>query len=529
MLPGRRYSADEVIYLAKRFKWLIALTWVIIAFSTWIVGEALPDRFRSETVLQVVGERIQPGLVRSTVTDTLDRRLPAMTQQILSRTRLERIIQDFNLYQQERKSKLMEDIVVRMRDDISVQTVKGDTIQVSFVAGDARTAMKVAEQLGSLFVEENVRDRTILAEGTNQFLDSQLEEARRRLLDHERRLEEYRRLHAGELPSQLPANLQAMQNLQSQNAQLDESVNRDRDRQLVLERMLADVNAETVSAAEARSVSGGDATHAGAQSASAQLEAARTQLQGMLLRLKPEHPDILRAQRVIGELERKADDEAARAPVSDQSGPRPQSPSEALRANRVRDIKAELEMLDRQIQHKADQKKQVAQQLAEYQRRSEAVPTRESELIALTRDYETLQKIYTTLLAKGEDAKVAYNLERRQMGEQFRIIDQARLPERPFSPNRLFINLAGILGGLLVGLGLVALIEVRDTSMRSDDDVVATLSLPVLATIPAIVTAAEARVQRRRQMLLAAVSGMVVVAAGAAVLAWREGYLARWL
>src|SRR5205814_1809454 len=120
-----------------------------------------------------------------------------------SRTRLESVIQDFNLYPAARRTAIMEDVVERMRNDIDVQVVKGDAFRVGFTSDDPRTAMRVAERLASLFIEQNLRDRELLAEGTNQFLEAQVEDARRRLIEDEKKLEQYRRLHEGELPTQL--------------------------------------------------------------------------------------------------------------------------------------------------------------------------------------------------------------------------------------------------------------------------------------------------------------------------------------
>ena len=135
---------------------------------------------------------------------------------------------------------------------------------------------------------------------------------------------------------------------------------------------------------------------------------------------------------------------------------------------------------------------------ASYQARIEAVPARETELAELTRDHETLQKMYTDLLAKNEESKIAANLERRQIGEQFKILDPARLAEKPFSPNRLRINLLARCGGLVVGLGFAAFLEYRDASFRSQEEVAAVLALPVLAQIPLIVTPTNGGGMRRR-------------------------------
>ncbi len=533
MLPGRRYNFDEVWYLIVRFKWLILLPWAFVAGVTVVVSHELPDKFRSETLIQVIPQRVPQNLVRSTVTAPIQDRLPAISQQILSRTRLERIIQDFGLYAEERKTALMEDIVRGMRDDINVSMVKGDAFKVSFVSGDPRTAMKVAERLGSLFVEENLRDREVLAEGANQFLDSQLDEARRRLLEHEKKLEEYRRQFSGELPSQLQGNMQAIQSLQNQIGQLAESINRDKDRKLVLERQVADINADAAPSPSAAATAGLgvdlDAPAVPVGTAAQQLEGARAQLQAMLLRLKPEHPDIARARRVIGELERKAEAEAEQAPVTQAAKPKPMSPQDLARRNRLRDIKNETDMIDRQMKQKEEAQQRAQRGILDLQRRVDVTPTRESEMIALNRDYDTLRGIYTNLLAKGEDAKVAANLERRQIGEQFKVIDAARVPERPFSPDRQLINMAGIGAGLFIGIALVGLIEFRDSSFRTDEDIVTVLALPVLASVPALLTAAERQVAKRHRAL-AVVAGVLVVLSGAgAVMLWRSGLLDRWL
>jgi hypothetical protein len=157
--------------------------------------------------------------------------------------------------------------------------------------------------------------------------------------------------------------------------------------------------------------------------------------------------------------------------------------------------------------------------MAGYQQRLAAAPTRESELIELTRDYQTLLNLYTGLRAKKENARMAVNMERRQIGEQFRPLDPARVPERPISPNRPQIYSMGVLGGLALGLALVALVEYRDTSLRTEADIVSALALPVLALVPSMTTAVERRLKRRRLVVLS-VGAATTMTACAAVVAW---------
>lgn len=166
-----------------------------------------------------------------------------------------------------------------------------------------------------------------------------------------------------------------------------------------------------------------------------------------------------------------------------------------------------------------------------YQRRVEETPARETEMVALMRDYDTLKTIYTDLLSKNEASKVAANLERRQIGEQFRILDGARLPERPISPNRLQIVLMGAVAGLAIGLGLVLLLEYRDTTMKTEDDVLVSLALPVLALVPMMMTPHEERTAKRRRLALAGASVALVVLVTAAVGAalWKLQLLQQWV
>jgi capsular polysaccharide biosynthesis protein len=163
--------------------------------------------------------------------------------------------------------------------------------------------------------------------------------------------------------------------------------------------------------------------------------------------------------------------------------------------------------------------------LARYQAQIAVVPTRETELVELTRDYETLRLVYTNLLAKSENARVAANLERRQIGEQFRMLDPARLPERPISPNRAQIDAFGAVGGLVVGLGLIALLEYRDRSLRTEEDVLGAFRLPVLALVPKMVGQSERRRRwRRRSYVGIGLMGLAVFV----VVAWRLELIARW-
>ncbi len=186
-------------------------------------------------------------------------------------------------------------------------------------------------------------------------------------------------------------------------------------------------------------------------------------------------------------------------------------------------------MIDRRIAERRNEEQQLRAKLASYQSRLEAAPARESEMTELMRDYETLKTSYTDLLKKSQSSKLALSLEQRQIGEQFKIVDGARLPERPFSPNRPRVMILGAVAGLGLGLGLVALLEYRDSTYKTDDDVVMALALPVLAMIPAMVTRAEERVRVRRRRLLVGVTVMASVLVAAGLVAWKLRLLEAWM
>jgi capsular polysaccharide biosynthesis protein len=176
-------------------------------------------------------------------------------------------------------------------------------------------------------------------------------------------------------------------------------------------------------------------------------------------------------------------------------------------------MRAEIDSLGRQIAFKEAEEQRLRTTVDDYQRRIEQVPEVESEWISLTRDYDTQQAAYKELLAKSEDAAVAAELEKRQVGEQFRVLDPARPPVRPTGVGRLQVNAIGVVLGLLFGAALAALFEFLDTSFRSAGDIGDVLQLPVLAQVPFVPSDEDRLRDRRRTLVTAALATVVVVAA----------------
>jgi protein tyrosine kinase modulator len=527
VIPGRNYTPEDILRLAWYHKWIMLAGLIIFASAAAVIAKRMPNQYQSETLILVIPQRIPDSYVRSTVTMRIEERLRSLSQEIFSRTRLETVITEFDLYPELRATQPMETVVEQMRTKIQVDTVRDDAFKVTYTAGAPRTAMIVTDRLASMFIDENNKIRSIGAENINQFLESQLDDSRQQLIAHDKKLEEFRRRYAGELPSQLQSNLQVIQGTQTQIQSVTESINRDRDRRLVLEKSVADaLSADSAEVSPIDNLAGAAPNVGSGTRAVDQLERARGELREMELRLRPEHPDVGAKKRLIAELERKVQQDAQESALAGPSGAptRPVNAAQMMRQARARQFQAEIDKIDHQIAAKEADVTRLHQSVSDYQRRVEAVPGHESELTDLTRDYDTLQKSYTSLLAKKEDSKISANLERQQVSEQFKILDPARLPEKPFSPDRLKITLAGAAFGLMLGVVLGAFLEYRDTSLRSEDEILRTLVLPVLAAIP-IMTALSDRGRRRRYFLASAGATVLVVAGLAALTAWRLGML----
>jgi succinoglycan biosynthesis transport protein ExoP len=482
VIPGKQYRPRDLLRIAWWRRYTILVPAIAVAGTCAVWARSLPDKYQSDALILVVPQRIPENYVRSTTTSRIDGRVHALTLAFLTRSRLEPLIREFALYAGHRRSETMEDLVERMRNDIDIEIAQRDSLRVSFVASDRRTAMRVVERLVSQLIEESRRDRETLAEETNRFLEAQVEDTRLRLVANEQRIETYYRRHADELPAQLSAILQAQHTEELRLQSLLESITRSRDRRVVLDRMLAD----TSTPADAARPAPPSPT---AVTTAEQLRTAEASLAALLVRLTPRHPDVVRLTQLTADLRQKAADEP---PATVATTP---MPSETDRENRdrQREMRDELSSLDERLTMQLEEETRVRAALIDTTKRINAMPVRESELADLTRDYQTLQENYRALLGKKEEARVAADLEHAQIGEQFKILDAARMPLQPSSPNRPRIYLLGLMAGLALGLTLATAREYFDLTLRSEADVLTALNVPVVALIPSVVGRPAAR------------------------------------
>ncbi len=532
MLPGRKLTVETALRILRLRWWLLACPLFLGMMGGLLYSRSQPSLYRSDAVVQVVPQRIPDTYVQSTVTARVEDRLSALAQQVLSRTQLEAVVRQFDLYPGQRDKLPMEDVFRLMTSRIEVAPLAGsagsrggvDAFRVSFDYEDPQIARDVVERVAGFFIDRNAQERGSQANQTSAFLEAQLAQARSRLEAQEKKLEAFRERNSGRLPTQMQTNMQAIQNTQMALQAAVESLARDRDRKMMLERLYTEAAADPpppVSPSPGAVGSGASMSLPVDASPRQRLDAARTLLAQLQLRLSDKHPDVVRTRRLIEDLERQVagDETQASADAVD----RPATPEELRRRERLREMRAEIESLDRQIAFKEGEERRLRDAIASYQARLEAVPGIESEWIALTRDYDTLQATYKELLAKSENSKMAASLEQRQIGEQFRILDPPRVPVKPHSPNRMRINLLGTFAGLGLGLLLIALAEFRDSTMRSEADAMGAIDLPVLVLLPFVATAED--VQRKRRLRLAVSAGVGVACLVTVTLFW---YLQLW-
>lgn len=476
--------ADYIGALTRRFLWILVPT-LLVGLGNAIFVKTIPDVYESQTVILVEPQKIPTDYVRPTSTGSIQSRLSTITQQIMSRTRLEKIIIDNDLYSAKRKRMPMEEVVDLMRQDIILTVNKTDAFTLAYQANEPTLAQKVTSQIAGLYIEENLKAREQQTEGVNQFLDAQLKETESKLMELEGKLRDFKLQHLGALPEQQAANLAALSRLQLQMQAGMDSVNRIEEQKRTQERLLTEYKKfsdlqQTV--APDTSVASTPPTNP----LSGELEAKKAMRNSLLKRYTANHPEIRKLEAEISALEEtKAPPSAGnenheRVSISNQ-----ENQVSTLDVELVQ-LRSQIDTLNDQLQQGLKEQEKIRKEMMSYEARVDSIPRIEQMQKEITRDYDTTQKHYQTLLAKKNEAEMATDLERRQKGEQFRILDPASLPETPSKPNRVLLNLLGIAVGLGIGSGLAIVLELKDDSVRTEHELVRLTNLPVLVSIPMI-------------------------------------------
>jgi polysaccharide chain length determinant protein (PEP-CTERM system associated) len=472
--------ADYIAMLRRR--WVLILVFTLIGPPlAYGVSRFLPNRYTSQTLVLIEPPNVPESFVPQVDMGSIGQRLGSMQQQILSRASLEPIVHQFGLDSGDPNKVSMDDLVDRLQRAIDVTAVKpiietGDRYLPGFFVNvtwaDPHTAQEVCKAVTSMFIQENLRLQQEHAEQTTQFLSTQLVQAKADLDAQDAKLAAFKGRYIGSLPDDEGTNLNLLTGLTSQLDAANQALARAQQDKSFAQSMLT----QQVAAWEA-SQSGRDPG-----TLEQQLAAMQNQLANLELRYTDDYPDVIKAKSDVARLEKKLEESANAKPVPDS----PKVQKSSVEPAQITQWRTQIHSLDQQIAEKTREQEQIKSKIELYQGRVQGSPVVEEQYKELTRGYQTALDSYNDLLKKRSESAMSGELSREQQGEQFRVLDDANLPDTPSFPNRTKFALGGLAGGLAVGLGLMFLLEMQDTSLRTEKDIEFGLRLPVLAMVPAI-------------------------------------------
>jgi polysaccharide chain length determinant protein (PEP-CTERM system associated) len=476
MLGHRKLSPEDYFRILKKRAWIVIVPAVVFAAVGVGLTFFVPPQYVSQTLVLIEQQKVPDSFVKPVVTEDLNSRLASMQEQILSRSRLQPIIERFNLYGT--KGMGMDARIDMVRKDIIIKPIESQIARtgglpgffISFKAGDAHTAQQACGEITSLFTSENLREREASAEGTTEFLKGQLADAKQSLDEQDAKLATFQRANAGRLPDESAANMSMVAAL---NSQLDAVT------QQLSQMEQSKTYGETMLATQTRDLPAADQQKVQPQVQQAELQQLLAQEKDLTSRYTDDYPDVVTVRRKIKELRA----EIAKAPVVSSTPPAPAPASTKNEPINIVAMKAQLHGLDQSIAQKRQAQASLQVQLRQYQDRISSSPAVQEEFKQVTRDYQTALAFYNDLEQKMNASKMATDLERRQQGEQFKVMDEPNLPDGPSFPNRSVFLSGGLGAGILLGLLIVAWIEYRDTAVRTEQDIWAFTKLPTLAVI----------------------------------------------
>ncbi|HZQ43373.1 MAG TPA: Wzz/FepE/Etk N-terminal domain-containing protein [Acidobacteriaceae bacterium] len=482
MLGHRTLTIEDYLTILKR-RWLIILIpAVVLPLVALAISFRITPVYTSQTLVLVEQPKVPDDYVKSVVDEGLDSRLASMKEQILSRSRLEPIIKQYNLAASKGD---MDSRLQQVRDDIAIKAIHSDIsgagglpgFTISFKAGDAHTAQQVCRQITGLFISESQKSRVESAQGTTDFLEQQLNDAKSNLDAQDAKLAAFQRENIGALPDDQDANMNMLTTLNSQLDSANQALTQLQQDRSYREAMLAQQGNGLISTSE----NGGKAVPAprGAPQATEeqakQMQNLQDQLSDLQIHYTPEYPDVIATKRKIADLKKQI--------AQNGTAGSPNGAPVAVESPAVRQLRAQIAAIDDAIQQKRRDQSNIQRQIGMYQGRLQSSPLVAAKYKELSRDYATAEKGYDDLLAKKNQSQMATELENQQQGEQLRLLDDANLPDEPTFPKRSIFALGGLALGLALGIALAAYLEYRDKSLRSERDVWAFTKLPTLGII----------------------------------------------
>ncbi len=542
---------QDYINAFKRRRAQIAATLVVIFGIGLVVALAWPPTYRSAATILIEEQQIPVELVQSTVTSYASQRIQTISQRVMTRSNLLDIVNKFDLYVDERQRETNEEILERMREDIQLDMISADVVDprtgrptaatiafsLAFQGESPDRVQKVANELTSLYLQENLKTRASKAEETLTFLSDEARRLENQIADMDKNLADFKARNAGSLPE-----LQGLLREQAERAEreLNDTNNMIRaveDRRFYLQGQLgqldpygADVNTspgarlKALRTEYATAVSRYSPDHPDVLRLKREIEsmeretgqgndrevlltqiaAMKTELASVREKYSAEHPDVVRLQRQIASLEA----DLAKVPADSGADTRrnPDNPAYVT-------LKAQQNATESELQALRSKRTQLEQKRADIEERLASIPLVEGEYRTLVRDLEGATAKFQEIKAKQMQAQVAQQLETESKGERFTLIDPAVLPEEPIKPNRPAIIFLSLILALGAGVGYAAIAESLDNSVRGFKGVVATLQVAPLAIIPYLATDKEiSHGRRHRRMLVLIAVGIVFIA-----------------
>jgi polysaccharide chain length determinant protein (PEP-CTERM system associated) len=508
----------------RRHKGLILGVAALVAAAAFVAAVTIPPVYRSSASVLVQEQEVPPDLVRSTITSFADERIQVISQQVMTRAVLLDLVDKYGLYEERRKRETPQEIVERMRRDITLSTVDASVsdrssgrrvnttiaFRISYDSPDPQSAQKVVEELVSLYLSENAKVRQESISQTAVFLAQEADRAAKQIQEIEANLAEFKRRYADRMPDSSGLTIQLADRTQSEIQGVEREISVVHDRKLSLESQLSLIKPNAppaISASGERMLSPEE-----------RLRALQAQHATATAQFHDTHPDVRRLQREIAALK---DQIAASGSDSQKVGDgkgsaaaqKPDNPAYVSLTTQLESTRREL------LQLSALRDDLRAKQRA-YDARLQQIPEIEREYRDLTRDYDNAQARYREVKTKLAQAEVAQELEKDRKAERFTLGEPANLPERPIRPNRSAIALTGLVASVGGGVGLAWLRELLDHSIKGPLELARFVSVPILTAIPYIETRSERARQQRRRRLIVLLSAILLVAFIASVHLW---------
>ncbi len=455
-MPAENTTLNITDYLeiALRRKWLIILPILIVMPIAISLCFLLPKIYKATTTILVIPQKVPDAFIKSTVTMNPSDYLNVLSQQILSRTRLEKVINELSLSTDSAEKVPLDNMVARMRENIQIdiQTNRNKGVSsftLSYLGSDPQTVMETTNRIASLFIEENLKSRELQARKTTQFLLQELKELNVILAEQETLISNFKQTYLGSLPEQRDANLRMLDQLILQRQRVTDELNAAENRKILLQQQLIQSDGSL-------SLSDDEQPGSTLNSPQARINDLKRKINALQNKYTDEHPDVIAAKSELEKLISLSNsvvtsDGQDNHPINNPIG------------NELLAVNLEIETLKNENNILKDK-------ITDYQSRVEMAPKLEQELTALSRDYETTKIAYDELTQKRMEAEQSEKMEINQQGEQFQVLDPAKIPTKPFKPDPMRILLMGIMISLGLGGGLVFLVEYFDQSFYTVSD-----------------------------------------------------------